>query len=129
MLLKDEIFVDSTRGDITQYNAEWSEENREFIYVQGCYVIRYQADDVLSEDISVAINEDGKVVETTYQTLMSGEERKEHKLLSDEDLSERIKYISLITPLSEGELLENKLDPFDWDFVDFLAKHRPDLMI
>ena len=127
MLLKDERFIDSTRGDITMYNAEW--DGSEFVYIQGCYVIRFQADDVLTEDISVALNGEGQVVETTYQTLMSGEERKEHKLLSDEDLSERIKYISLITPLSEGELLENKLDPFDWDFVDFLAKHRPDLMI
>ena len=128
MLLKDERFVDSVRGDITQHSAEW--DGNEFVYIQGDYIIRFQADDVLTEDVSIALNEEGEIVATIYQTLMSGEESIEHKILSDEEVVDRLKYISLITPLSEGELLENKvLDPWDWDFVDFMVKHRPDLMI
>jgi hypothetical protein len=130
MLLKDERFVDSTRGNITMYNAEWSEEDKQYIYIQGDYVIRYEADDILSEDVSIALNEEGGVVETTYQDLMSGEETKEHKLLGDKELSEMVRHIHSITPAEEWELWENKIsDPYDWDFIRFIIKHRPDLMI
>ena len=131
MLLKDEVFVAATIGqDITMSSAEWSEEDQQFIYVRGCYVIRYEADDVRTEDLSVALNEEGRIVETTYQTLMSGEEVKNHKLLSDEDIVTTLKDIALITPIREWELWENKIyDPYDWDFVHFIIRHRPDLMI
>ena len=131
MLLTDERFIHNTTiGSLDQYNSHWCAKTKEFIYVQGCCVIRFQADDVLTEDTSVALNGGGQVVETSYQTLMSGEERKEHKLLGDKELSEMVRHIYSITPAEEWELWENKVyDPYDWDFIQFIIKHRPDLMI
>jgi hypothetical protein len=132
MLLTDEVTINyESAGNLLHemLNSTYLPESGEYVYRQGDYIIVFNSDDIMSECKTIALNEEGQVVETTYKTLMSGE-TKEHKLLSDEELSKNIKYIHAITPSEEWELWEDKVsDPWDWDMVQFILKHRPDLMI
>ena len=131
MLLTDERFImDSELGSSDQYMAVWSEESERYVFQEGDYIVSFHENEVLIEDKSIALNEERRIIQTTYQTLMSGEKVKSHKLLSDEELSERIEYIEMITPRDDGELWQDKIsNPWNWDFVQFIIKHRPDLMI
>ena len=133
MLLIDEVVTNyESAGNSLHYmlNAEFDSASKKYVYRQGDYIIAFNSDDIKSECETIAISEEGLVVSTTYRDLMSGEETKEHKLLSDKEIVSRLRYIESDTSVSDGDLWEDHVrDPYDWDFVRFILKHRPDLMI
>jgi len=131
MLLIDERFTHHESVWFVTEEPKWCPELGVYTYERGgriaCY---FQAGDVLEEDVSIALNEGGKVVETTYQCLVGGEKVVRYDLITDDEIVSRLKYIKSTTPSSEEEVWENEIpDYYDWVFVDFVLKHRLDLMI
>ena len=111
-------------------HAQYDEESNRYVYVRGDYVRTFSPDFVVRSQTFVALR-GGEIVEFEINdTIDCVEMIGEEVVLSDEDLICRVRSIKESTkPQFDDAWYDFISDYYDWDFIQFVKRNRPNLMI